>query len=170
MKTEYFYGRLAANGGAVAALAAGIGADQSRWKPSADAWSVLEVINHLADEELEDFRQRLDLTLHQPQAPWPAIDPGADVLARRYNTRKLADSVQSFTARRAESLQWLRALDAPDWTRTRSNPQFGSMTAGALLASWQAHDCLHLRQLSELLYAHAALQAAPLSVAYAGEF
>ena len=82
MKTEYFYGRLAANGGAVAALAAGIDADQSRWKPSADAWSVLEVINHLADEELEDFRQRLDLTLHQPQAPWPAIDPGADVLAR----------------------------------------------------------------------------------------
>ena len=44
------------------------------------------------------------------------------------------------------------------------------MTAGALLVSWQAHDCLHLRQLSELLYAHAALQAAPLSVAYAGEF
>jgi len=33
------------------------------WKPAPDKWSILEVVNHLYDEEREDFRQRLELVL-----------------------------------------------------------------------------------------------------------
>jgi hypothetical protein len=32
--------------------------EQARWKPEADSWSILEVVNHLYDEEREDFRTR----------------------------------------------------------------------------------------------------------------
>jgi len=36
--------------------------EQASWRPDSDSWSVLEVINHLYDEEREDFRH-LGLTL-----------------------------------------------------------------------------------------------------------
>jgi uncharacterized damage-inducible protein DinB len=42
--------------------------EQARWKPGADKWSMLEVINHLYDEEREDFRKRLELVLKNPGA------------------------------------------------------------------------------------------------------
>ena len=39
--------------------------EQARWKPGADRWSLLEVINHLYDEEREDFRKRLAVAGHR---------------------------------------------------------------------------------------------------------
>ena len=60
----------------VGALVQGVSDQQARWKPDPDSWSILEVLNHLLDEEREDFRVRLDYTLHRPGEPWPPIDPG----------------------------------------------------------------------------------------------
>ncbi|MEE4113522.1 MAG: DinB family protein, partial [Desulfobacteraceae bacterium] len=56
--------------------------EKARLKPSADKWSLLKVINHLYDEEREDFRTRLGLVLSDPDAPWPAIDPEGWVVQR----------------------------------------------------------------------------------------
>ena len=47
---------------------------------------------------------------------------------------------------------------------------WGKLTAGDLLASWAAHDLLHLRQLNELRYAYLIQVAAPYSVRYAGDW
>ena len=44
----------------IQAVLAGVDAEQARWKPDADSWSILEVVCHLVDEEREDFRTRLD--------------------------------------------------------------------------------------------------------------
>lgn len=67
--------RLSANVATFEHLLAGVSPDQARWKPDPLQWSILEVVNHLADEEVEDFRQRLELTLRDPKAEWPPIDP-----------------------------------------------------------------------------------------------
>ena len=56
MNFDYCIEQLTVNATALAALTAGIDAEQARWKPSPETWSVLEVVNHLADEEREDFR------------------------------------------------------------------------------------------------------------------
>src|SRR5438105_3668034 len=39
---------------------------QAKWKPAPEKWSVLEVLNHVADEENEDFGTRLRLVLEDP--------------------------------------------------------------------------------------------------------
>jgi hypothetical protein len=39
-----------------------------------------------------------------------------------------------------------------------------------LLASWAAHDALHLRQIARRLHGLAARDAGPYGVAYAGEW
>ena len=54
---------------AIAGLFSGVDERQARWKPSADDWSLLEVVIHLYDEEREDFRVRLDILLHQVTHP-----------------------------------------------------------------------------------------------------
>ncbi len=75
MQSDGLRERLRANAAVIAALVAGVTDEQARWKPDPAQWSILEVMGHLADEEVEDFRTRLDLTLHRPEAEWPRIDP-----------------------------------------------------------------------------------------------
>jgi len=48
-----------------------INAELAVWKPAPGKWSILEVVNHLYDEEREDFRQRLELVLKDPALAWP---------------------------------------------------------------------------------------------------
>jgi hypothetical protein len=161
--------RMRANAAAIAALARDVSDAQARWKPADDAWSLLEVVNHLYDEEREDFRTRVDYVLHRPGQEAPPIHPGAWVIERAYNQRDPRESLDAFLRERAASLEWLRGLQSADWDAEYRAP-WGVLRAGDLLAAWLAHDHLHLRQLNELHYAYLAQQAAPYSVAYAGDW
>jgi hypothetical protein len=157
-------------GRSLPALVEGIAEDDSRWKPPDGAWSILEIVCHLADEEESDFRSRLRLTLTDPALSWPPIDPEGWAVDRRYNERKLEDEAQRFVMLRTESLVWLRALDRPAWQRAYHHPQHGPIRAGDLLAAWVAHDCLHVRQIAKRLYQLAARDAGAFSLRYAGEW
>jgi hypothetical protein len=165
---EHFITRFSHNAETIGSLVRGVGEEQARWKPSPEEWSILEVINHLYDEERLDFRTRLDLLLHQPEQPWPGIDPAGWVTERSYNSRDVEDSLNHFLLERQRSLAWLRGLSAPDWAAYREHPQAGKLSAGDLLASWLAHDFLHLRQMAQLHWQYTALVAAPYAVDYAG--
>jgi hypothetical protein len=160
---------LAQNAARIAALLQETPAIQARWRPDPESWSILEVATHLRDEEREDFRVRLDIILYHPQDPWPPIDPGGWVTARRYNDGDLDRVATDFQEERARSLGWLRGLAAPDWAAMYEAP-WGPIRAGDLLASWVAHDLLHLRQLVELQWAYTQLLAAPFGTRYAGEW
>ena len=161
--------RLASNALVFESLLAGIASDQAAWKPEPTQWSILEVVNHLADEEVEDFRRRLELTLTDPVKPWPSIDPQGWVTARGYLDRELGESCVRFLSERARSVAWLRQL-RPDLERTHQHPTIGPMKAGDLLASWLAHDLIHIRQITRLHYRWLERQAAPYKLAYAGPF
>jgi hypothetical protein len=150
-------------------LVAGITQSQAEVRPEPDAWSVLEVVCHLYDEEREDFRQRLDYTLHKPGEAWPPIDPGGWVTSRAYNQRSLEDALAGFQAERQRSLDWLRSLQSPDWEAGHQTT-FGIMKAGDILASWVAHDNLHTRQLVELRRSRLLLLVQPYDVRYAGDW
>jgi hypothetical protein len=169
MDLEFFTNQMANHAGTIHSLTLGISDEQARWKPDAQTWSILEVINHLYDEEREDFRVRLDTLLHHPGQPWPPINPAGWVSERTYNQRDLAQSVQDFLKERRKSLAWLRGLDAPDWQRSVTVP-FGKFSAGDIFAAWAAHDLLHLRQLVELHWSYTLQAAQPYQVDYAGEW
>jgi hypothetical protein len=161
---------MADNAERIRALASNIGPEQARWRPDPESWSILEVINHLYDEEREDFRVRLDITLHRPGEAWPPIDPAGNVTARRYNEREPGPSLEAFLAERRDSLAWLAGLGSSDWGATYET-RSGSLRAGDLLASWAAHDLLHLRQLVELNYLYAReVSLQPYAVQYAGDW
>jgi hypothetical protein len=142
---------------------------QARWKPSPEDWSILEVVNHLFDEELEDFRAHLDFVLYHADQPWPEIDPEGWVTERAYNQREIGESLDKFLKAREESLAWLERLETPNW-EAAYQLEWGPLTAGDMLASWVAHDLLHMRQLVELQRAYAVQQSEPYSGRYAGQW
>ena len=168
MTPESFIAALEANAPTIAALVRAIPPDRARWRPTPADWSVLDVINHLAYEEREDFRPRLDAALHRPGTP--ADSPGGDPDARADDEPDPAESLARFLAERQQSLAWLRALKDPDWSNSIPRKAGGVLRAGDLLAAWAAHDVLHLRQLIELQYHVLAAQARPFGVEYAGDW
>lgn len=124
--------------------------EDARWRHDGNAWSVVEVIDHLVDEELRDFAPRLRLVLEDPSQDFDPIDPDGWVLERRGKERDLAPALAEFRELRARSIDWLRTLNEADWSAKKVHPRLGTLHAGDLLASWADHDWLHLRQLTRL--------------------
>ena len=139
-----------------------------RWRPAKGGWSILEVVNHLVDEEVEDFRLRTRSTLEDPQREWPNLDPEAIVVSRGYQERDPRESLGRFRAERARSIEWLRTLSSPRWENLRERPGTRALHAGDLFASWVAHDARHLEQIAKRLHRLAARDGAPYEVGYAG--
>jgi len=154
----------------LSALLAGVTDEQMRWKPRAEDWSVLEVLRHLLDEEREDFGTRVFMTLASPTESWPGIDPAGWPAARRYNEADPTATLAALASAREESVKRLRALHSPDWSAAHRHPKFGPIRAGDLLASWAAHDLLHLRQITKRLFEYHALRSAPFETRYAGQW
>lgn len=169
MNPEVFIRQMSQTADAVRALTERVAPEQARWKPAPESWSILEVVNHLYDEEKEDFRVRLDILLHRPEDPWPAIDPQGWVTARRYNERDLEESLNNFILERRFSIDWLNSLEDPDFSSFIEN-RFGRISAGDMFAAWVSHDLLHLRQLTELHYAFRKRTLSPYSPDYAGDW
>ena len=145
----------------------GISDAHAVWKPAPTSWSILEVVNHLYDEEREDFRVRLDIMLHRPGQPFPGIDPEGVVTERRYNERDMKDSLRDFLHERQQSVRWLHTLKSPNWDAVYEDKNL-KLTAGDMFASWVAHDILHLRQLVKLRWLCTLRDLDPYKVDYAG--
>lgn len=147
-------------------LLAGRSPASMRWKASPTAWSLLECLHHLLDEERRDFRLRIQRLM--ADEPWPGIDPEAWVLEHAYNEQDPARILAEFQAERAASVHWIQGLEALDLERTREHPQLGPLSVGDLFAAWLAHDLLHLGQLTRSCLALHRQQSAPFRPDYAG--
>ncbi len=167
MNVDDLTAQMERNAATIGHIVAGVSDAQAVWKPEPTSWSVLEVVNHLYDEERGDFRARLDVMLHRPEEPLPPFDPKGAIEAGQYNERDLRDSLRRFMNERQASLAWLRSLESPDWNAVYRE-QSRTMTAGDMFASWIAHDILHLRQLIKLQWLLTVRELAPYKVDYAG--
>jgi hypothetical protein len=92
------------------------------------------------------------------------------VASRRYNESELEDRLGALERERVLSVSWLRSLREPDWSRTHALRQGGALSAGDILASWAAHDALHLRQIAHRLFQIVQRDAGNFRTAYAGEW
>ncbi len=154
-------------GKVIVELFAGISPDEARRRPAPGKWSQLEVLCHLLDEERDDFRHRIALTLENPEQDWPGIDPEGWARDRKYNERDPARMREEFRDERERSIAWLRGLGSPDWNRAKAHPSAGNLTAGDLFAAWVAHDHLHLRQIVNVRIALLEADVQPYSTRYA---
>jgi hypothetical protein len=142
--------------------------EQVQWKPSPEKWSMIEIVNHLYDEEREDFRCRLRSTLETPEKEWQRYDPSNFHTERNYAARDYDESVANFIHERNESILWLNSLHDPDWKQCYVHPKAGPLSAEFLLTNWLAHDYHHIRQINTLHYEYLKTQTSPTPLDYAG--
>ncbi len=144
--------------------------DTWRFESPTGNWSILEIVCHLRDEEVEDFRMRLRLTLEFPEQSWPPIDPVQAALEREYKQDDPMQALDAFLMERKASVQWLHSLGDVDWAQAHPHPKVGDVAAGLLLGSWAAHDLLHLRQITKRLFESTEQQSQPYAIDYAGSW
>jgi len=97
------------------------------------------------------------------------LDYSDTMIAKKYNLRNLDTTLENFEFERGKSIRWLTELEAPNWDSSIQVP-WGELSAGDMMASWLAHDLLHIRQLVELRYHLTLTNSMPYQVEYAGKW
>jgi hypothetical protein len=145
------------------------GADAATWnaRPAANEWSPAEIICHLRDEEVEDFRARVQAIL-AGAGRFTAIEPERWAVERRYVDADGPAVLAEFERRRAASLRFLDDLTTDRLTGAAERPSAGTLSGLDLVVAWVAHDRLHLAQLAATLARTWATRWSPLRADYAG--
>lgn len=167
---EHIVEKLEHNATTYKGLLENISAEQTHWKPSPERWSLLEIVNHLYDEEREDFRQRIKNIFEDPNKEWAPIAPAECVTEREYAKRDMNASLKNFLVERKKSIEWLKSLNSPNWKAAHTHPKLGEMSVEKLLANWLAHDYLHIRQITFMHWSYLSHIAPSIKLDYAGNW
>ncbi len=143
--------------------------DEATWRarPEPGEWAPVEIVCHLRDEEAEDFGARVRVVL-EGGTRFAPNDPERRAVDRQYHQANPSEALAAFRARRMTSLDLLGSVVPDRLLGTAERPNTGRLSGLDLLASWVAHDRLHLQQLAGTLARLWADRWAPLQVGYAG--
>lgn len=117
-----------------------------------DTWNAYDIVGHLIVAERTDWMPRVQVILQHGEAR--AFDPfDRFAQSREPRDRSLVQLLDEFSRLRSENLEGLRALNltSEDMNRKGKHPSLGTVTLGALLATWAAHDLTHVHQLSRVM-------------------
>jgi hypothetical protein len=134
------------------ALLSNMDPSEYRFKGKPDDWCILEIVCHLFDEEREDFRIRVSSILEDPSKPLPPADPVNWAKTRNYLDQDFETKVSDFLSERQYSVEWLEALQQPNWANTYQHPKVGPVPASLILSNWVVHDLLHIKQITRRKY------------------
>ncbi len=140
------------NKGIILSLFSDFESEEIFWKASDEKWCALEVLCHMIDEEVEDFRTRIKTTLKEPGIEPPKIDPQDWVGKRNYMDQDFNEKLSLFSEERDRSIEFLRSLENPNWKNSYEHKSLGTLSAGMFLKNWLAHDLLHIKQITKLKY------------------
>ena len=124
------------------------------WRPQPEKWCLLEILCHLADEELEDFRTRTQHVLETPEGQPPPIFPDTWVKERNYVEQDYEATLNRFLDERATSVEWLHSLLDPEWENAYMHRVLGPLSGNLFLSNWLAHDQTHIQQIMRLKLAY----------------
>jgi hypothetical protein len=136
----------------VASLVGGLGAEILGFREGADAWTIREVVCHMADGEITDWMPRVRQILSdRADEPFVPFDRVGGVV--RYQGWAMPALLAEFGALRRRNLDELSrlSLDTAALARTGRHPELGRVTLEQLIATWATHDAAHLAQISRVL-------------------
>ena len=122
------------------------------WKNNPKDWSLLEIVCHLVDEEVLDFRARVVHTLKNPEQPLIPIDPIAWITMHDYAGQDFHQKLGEWENERDASIKILKENLDGDWQSKIDHPERGEITAYSFLCNWLAHDYHHIRQINRIKY------------------
>jgi uncharacterized protein (TIGR03083 family) len=109
-------------------------------------WSVKELLAHLARVQ-EVFEKRLDAMLREDGARVATYDPERDVEFGDISKRPAADLWKWFEDTRARIIGKLEKLEASDWHRRGSHPEYPSYDIHFAMEYLAHHEAHHMYQM-----------------------
>ena len=118
-------------------------------------WSVIEVIQHLADSDLV-FSYRLKMMLTEDSPPLQGYDQDRWAGELQYHKMPLELALGQLRSLRNANLHVLTRLSPVQLERVGLHSERGPESAGFLLQLMGGHDLVHRRQIDRILAAVAA--------------
>ena len=121
-------------------------------------WSVIEVVQHLADTELA-YGYRIRMVLTHDAWPVEVFDREAWARELRYRDAALADALEQLRALRDANLRLYRSLTPEQLARSGIHAERGPETIATYIGLLAGHDLVHRRQIERILAAVAGAGA-----------
>lgn len=120
-------------------------------RPDPDAWSIVEIIAHMADAELA-MGWRLRNMLANPGVRLQWFDEGMWAEALRYSSIDVRQALRSFRCLREGNLTLLRSVGRRKWHDCFGVHELrGRQTVWEFIRMEAAHDLAHIRQIKNVL-------------------
>lgn len=132
----------------------GAAASEFRRRPQPGAWSMADVVNHLADVELR-YLARLQRIVAEERPFLPWMHPNE---AAHDQSATLPELRARFGEARAATLAYLQALPPGSWQRPAMHETLGETKLRFMVQTLVNHDTEHLSQIVEI---QQALRAIP---------
>ena len=134
----------------LATLIAGKAEAALRRAPAPGKWSVVEVIAHMAEDELATswrYRQMLE----HIGTPLPGFDQDEWARRGKYAEWDLRDALELFRMLRAANVRLLEGLTEDEWARWGTHAERGRLTVAELARHMTGHDARHMEQIARNL-------------------
>jgi hypothetical protein len=127
----------------------GLTPDQLTAHPLPGKWSACEIVQHLADSEMNSAI-RLRRLLAEERPVIHGYDQDYYATRLKYNERDIAPALESLRSSRATTTQLLTQMAEEDWKREGWHSESGLYTAEHWLKIYAAHAHNHAAQIRRL--------------------
>jgi hypothetical protein len=128
---------------------AGLSEDQLRQAEKPGKWSIIEVIQHLADSELV-WAYRLKMVIAEDRPSIRGYDQDSWATRLGYRNSNLDDSMEQFRILRKMNLRLINSLSGDDLERVGVHSERGDESVVAMIRLYAGHDLVHLNQISRI--------------------
>jgi len=134
----------------IAALINGVSADELKQRPAPDRWSVVEIIAHMAEDELSSSWRYRQMIEHNG-APLLGFDQDLWAKLGDYQSWEPQDALAMYRLLREANLRLLEKLTPKQWECSGVHAERGPMTVRQLARHMAAHDINHIQQIKRRL-------------------
>ncbi len=112
-------------------------------------WSILDVVQHLADSELV-YGYRIRMIVSHPTPDIQGFDQDLWAKELDYSKRRMADALAEFRSMREANVRLLKALGPEKLARYGNHSERGKEAVSHMLKLYAAHDLVHLKQIERI--------------------
>ena len=134
----------------LAQLISGVPDDTLHRRPAPGKWSIVEIIAHLAEDELTSswrYRQMIE----NDGVALPGFDQELWARLGDYNSWTARDALDMFRLLRQANVTVLSHLSPAEWERSGTHSERGRLTVRSLAAHMVGHDANHFAQIQRIL-------------------
>jgi uncharacterized damage-inducible protein DinB len=125
-------------------------ADALTRRPAPGKWSIVEILAHLADDELTSSWRYRQMIEHDG-VPLAGFDQELWARLGDYASWSASDAFETFRLLREANLRMLSHLSPAEWERSGEHVERGRITVRSLAAHMAGHDANHIRQIERIL-------------------